>query len=141
MFKTANKEHREGCAFKAIYSSSTQFYLLVIQLWLKSRRSLTSQNHRTIGVGRDLGNHLVSRLPTVDGTVTHPDGFWIPPEKESPQSLWAAWSSALYPSKRSFSLCLYKAFYVPACTHCPLFCLWEPLRVAQSTWLPCIKYL
>jgi len=37
--------------------------------------------------------------PRAGCTALHPDGSWISPEKETPQPLSAAWSSALSPSE------------------------------------------
>jgi len=62
-------------------------------------QSKLSQNHRTVGVGRDLQRSsspipLQSWPSTVGCTGRHPGGSWISPEKENPQPPWAACSSA-----------------------------------------------
>jgi len=50
--------------------------------------------------------------------LKHPGKFWISPEKEITQSLWAVCFSALSPSQYSSFLLLDGTFCVPVCVHC-----------------------
>jgi len=77
----------------------------LMQLFKQSAgtRSSGVQNHRIVGVRRDLQRSLSptplqSRPPTAGCTGRHPGGSWTSPEEENPQPPWAACSSALSPS-------------------------------------------
>ena len=107
-----------------------------------------SQNHRMVGVGRDLCGSS-SPTPAKAGTPTTgctgpcPGGFWISPEKETPQPPWAACSRAPSPSKwRSSSSCSDRTSYASVCAHCPLSSHWAPLkRVWPHPLKPSLKIL
>ena len=90
------------------------------------------QNHSTIGAGRNLWgppSPLLKQFPTIVCIEKYPDGSWISPEKETPQPLWAACSSALSPLKyRNFFSCFDGTSCVPVCACCLLSCHWAPLR-------------
>jgi len=68
-------------------------------------------------------------LPTAGCTGPRLGGFWISPEKENPQHVWAARSSALSPSEgRSSSSCSDRTSYASVCACFPLPCCWAPLK-------------
>ena len=54
-------------------------------------------------------------------------GFWISPESNTPQPLWAACVSAPSQSK-SVSWCSEGTPLVSVCAHCLWYCHWAPLR-------------
>ena len=78
-----------------------------------------SQNHSSVGIGRELWNHpvhpLLQQFPTAHYTGRHQDGTWISPEKGTPQPLWAACSWAL-------SLTIKKDL-LHVCVELSVFCL------------------
>ena len=101
---------------------------------LSCRTWRESPNHRMAGVGRDLcsnwSNHPArAGSPRAGCTGPSPGGFWRSPEKENPQPLWAACSSAPSPSEgRSSSSCSDGTSCASVCARCPLSCHWAPLE-------------
>jgi len=92
-----------------------------------------SQNHRVVGVGRDLcGSSSPTLLPKhlqAGCTGPCPGGAGISPEKETPHPPWAAWARAPAPSEgRSSSSGSAGASSAPVCAHCPMSCRWAPLE-------------
>jgi len=94
-----------------------------------------SQNHRMLGVGRDLwGSFRPTPLPkqghlqqAAQDHVT--GGVLTSPEKETPQPPWAACSSAPSPSEgRNSSSCSDRTSYASVCAHCPLSHCWAPMK-------------
>lgn len=70
---------------------------------------MVTQNHRIIGVGRDIWRSPSptppqSRFPTIGWTEKHPDEIWISPEKETLPPLWEACPKSLPPSKTFLTL-------------------------------------
>ena len=95
---------------------------------------MVDQNHRMVGVGRDLcGSSSPVPLPKQG----HPEqaaedlvqaGLEISPEKETPQPPWAACARAPSPSERSCSSsCSDGTSYALVSVRC-LSCRWAPLR-------------
>ena len=93
-----------------------------------------SQNHRTVGAGRDLQRSLSPtpcqiRLPTAGCTGRCPGGSWISPEKETPQpplgSLFSAPSPSLW---RSSYAHLCGTSCASVCGHFPLSCRHAQLK-------------
>ena len=100
------------------------FVVLWKQQWWQNHRITESQNHRTLGVGRDLCGPS-SPIPCKAGspragcTGPCPGGSSISPEKETPQPLWATCSSAPSPSEgRSSSSCSDGTSYASVCARC-----------------------
>ena len=104
------------------------------QLHFQTINHRITQNHRIVGVGRDLQRlpsptPCQSRLPTAGCTGGCPDGSWISPEKGAPQIPWAACSSAPSPSLRRSSFAYWcETSYAPVCGHFPLPCSHRPLK-------------
>ena len=78
-----------------------------------------SQNHRIVGVGRDLCGSSSPTTPAEAGSPTAgctgpcPGGSWISPEKETPQPPWVNCSSAPSPSEWFFCLfCFWWCFFL-----------------------------
>ena len=104
-------------------------------------QSRITQNHRMVGVGRDLCG---SPNPTLLPKQGHPEqaaqpcpgGSWISPEKETPPPPWAAWARAPSPSEgRSSSSCSAGASSASVCTHSPLsLCYLHRLSVVRAWW-------
>ena len=103
----------------------------------KARSMLLSPSHRTTAqqglagpsVGHPAQPPAQAGSPGAGCTAPHPGRLWISPEKETPQPLWVACSSALSPSHwRSSSSCSAGTSSASFCTHCPLSCCWTPLR-------------
>ena len=99
-----------------------------------------SQNHRIVGVGRDLNRssrptHLQSRPPTAGYTGSCPGRSWISPEKENPQHPRAACSRALSSSLwRSYFAYWCRISCAPVYGCFSLFC---PQRLLKRGW-PCL---
>jgi len=90
-----------------------------------------SQNHKMLGVGRDLwGSSSPTPLPKhVHLKQAAQNLIQVKQEKDTSQPPWAACSSALSPSKwRNSSLCSDGTPYASVCTHCPLSSRWVPLK-------------
>ena len=121
--------------FLASFDSSLyEFFQLTIK-WRVLRIIIESQNHRIVGLGRDLcGSSSPTPLPkqghlTAGCTGPCPGRSWISPEKKTPQPLWAAWSSALSPSEgRSSFSCSDGTSCASVSAHCPLSCRWALLK-------------
>ena len=103
-----------------------------------NQRVTESQNHRMVGVGRDLWGHPVqppaeAGSPRAGCTGPCPGGSGISPEKENPQPPWATCSRAPSPSEgRSSSSCSAGTSCASVCTRCPLSCRWAPMK---RVWL------
>ena len=108
-------------------------FLTVLQIHPISEHITESQNHRMVGVGRDLCGLSSPTLPVEAGSLRAgctgppPGGFWISPEKEKSQPLWATCSSAPSPSEwRSSSSGSAGTSYASLWPPCPLSSCWAP---------------
>ena len=116
-------------------------YLLNSSFWLYILHDITLQNHRITewsgleetSVGHPAQPPAQAGSPTADCRGPCPGGSGISPEKETPQPLWAACSSAPSPSEgRSSSSCSDGTSCASVCAH--LSPMWQIVPI----WHPCV---
>ena len=119
-----NVSHKSWLFVKPILTTTVFTELQITELWGLEE---TSRDHW-------IQSACQSRLPRAGCNGRCSGASWISPEKETPQFLWAACSSALSPSLwRSSYSCLCRTYYAPVCGCLPLS---YPHILLKRAW-PC----